>query len=375
MVPTAFQWREGLPLTANGKVDRNALTALAGELATVERNVETPQTPTERRLATAWAKVLGVPQEQIGRRDHFFDRGGTSLSAVKLAIALDRTVSLKDLTQHPVLADLAELVDGRSQRHPRLLQSLSESDGALAGGLVCFPYAGGNAVNFQSLAGALRGSGLGVYAVELPGHDLAGEREPFAPLAEVVEQVVGEIIERGLSRVWLWGHSSGAVFALEAARRLEQRGVDVARVFVGAQLLGEAGDRRAAIGQLTGCGNAAIAAGLSADGGYTELGELDGPRAEHLGAAYRHDCVSAHGYLADALDLPPSVRLIAPVTVVVAADDPSTAGFSRRYRDWQLLAERVELHELADGGHYFLRTRPAEAAQAVLVAVGSLASS
>ena len=141
-------------------------------------------------------------------------------------------------------------------------------------------------MNFQSLAGELRGSGLGVYAVELPGHDLAGEREPFAPLAEVVEQVVGEIIERGLSRVWLWGHSSGAVFALEAAKRLEQRGVDVARVFVGAQLLGEAGERRAAIGQLTGCGNAGIAAGLSADGGYTELGELDEQRAEHLGAAY-----------------------------------------------------------------------------------------
>ena len=43
------------------------------------------------------------------------------------------------------------------------------------------------------------------------------------------------------------------------------------------------------------------------------------------------------------------------------------------YRDWQLLAEHVELHELADGGHYFLRTRPAEAAQAVLRAAALLA--
>ena len=77
--------------------------------------------------------------------------------------------------------------------------------------------------------------------------------------------------------------------------------------------------------------------------------------------------MSAQGYLADALDSPPTVRLIAPVTVVVAADDPRTTGFSQRYRDWQLLAERVELHELADGGHYFLRTCPAEAAKAGLV--------
>ena len=30
-------------------------------------------TPTERRLAAAWAKVLGIPQDEIGRQDHFFD--------------------------------------------------------------------------------------------------------------------------------------------------------------------------------------------------------------------------------------------------------------------------------------------------------------
>ena len=32
-----------------------------------------------------------------------------------------------------------------------------------------------------------------------------------------------------------------------------------------------------------------------------------------------------------------------------------------------ILADQVDLHELVDGGHYFLRTRPAEAAEAVLV--------
>jgi amino acid adenylation domain-containing protein len=376
MVPTAFHWRERLPLTANSKIDRKALTALAAELA-VEKPVHAaPSTPTEQRLAAAWAKVLGVPQEEIGRDDDFFERGGTSLSAVKLAITLERAVSLKDVTAHPVLTDLAALVDGRSKRPTGLLNQLSAADdGGAAGALVCFPYAGGNAVNFQPMATALRGSGPAVLAVELPGHDMAAEREPFAPMARVVEQVVAEITQRGLTRVLLWGHSSGAAFAVETARVLQQRGVEVQRVFLAAQLPGTAADRRAAVSELTARSDAEIAAGLSSDTGYTELGELDSQRAEHVGAAYRHDCVSAHRLLADALDQPPAEKLTAPVTVVVAADDPSTPDAAHRYRDWQFLADRVELYQLPDGGHQFLRTRPTEAAQAVLRTAALSASS
>ena len=114
MLPAAFHWREKLPLTANSKIDRKTLTALARELGAVGPGDQAPTTSTELRLATAWSRVLGIPFDQIGRLDHFFDRGGTSLSAVKLAIALDRTVSVKDVLRHPTLADLALLLDGSS---------------------------------------------------------------------------------------------------------------------------------------------------------------------------------------------------------------------------------------------------------------------
>jgi phosphopantetheine binding protein len=117
MVPVAFHWRESLPLTANGKIDTKALTALAAELAVTDSDdrdgFEPPISPTEVRVAAAWEKVLGVAADQIGRHDHFFDLGGSSLSAVKLAVALNRVVSLKDVIRHPVLAELAELIDSR----------------------------------------------------------------------------------------------------------------------------------------------------------------------------------------------------------------------------------------------------------------------
>ncbi|PZT68252.1 hypothetical protein DN402_08115 [Streptomyces sp. SW4] len=74
-----------------------------------------PWTATERRLAAAWAAELGTAPARIGRDDDFFALGGTSLSAVRLAVALDRVVSVRDLTAHPVLADLARLVDSRTR--------------------------------------------------------------------------------------------------------------------------------------------------------------------------------------------------------------------------------------------------------------------
>jgi predicted alpha/beta-fold hydrolase len=69
------------------------------------------------------------------------------------------------------------------------------------------------------------------------------------------------------------------------------------------------------------------------------------------------------------------MKLSAPVTVVVAADDPITTAFPSRHRDWQLLAEHVDLQELPDGGHYFVRTRPTQAAHAVLCAADLFAYS
>lgn len=377
MVPSAFHWQPGLPLTGNGKIDRKVLTALAEqtEPAVADEPESAPLTPTERRLAAVWAELLGIPENRIGRKDHFFHSGGTSLTAVRLTVALDRAVSLKDITRHPVLADLAALLDGTARQRTELLQPLTAASGAAERALVCFPYAGGNAVNYQPMASALASTGTAVFAVDLPGHDLAAHHEPFASITQVAEQVAAEIAARGLTRVLLWGHSSGTAQAIETARKLKEHGVDVPRVFLGAQLLGTTAERQAAVEDLTRLSNAEIAARLTAQSGYTELSELNAEHAEHIGAAYRHDCVSAHLYFCAALKDPAPVKLAAPVSVVVAADDPHTAGHAKRYQDWLLLAEHVDLHELADGGHYFPRTCPAQAAQAVLGVVAPLSSS
>jgi len=132
MVPTAFHWRESLPLTGSGKVDRKTLAALVAKMGVAEQIHEGPTTATERQVATAWAEVLGIPEKQIRRRNSFFDLGGTSLSVIKLAITLNRVVSFKDLATHPTLADQAELIDRRRHGVPAdLVHVESDSSGPI----------------------------------------------------------------------------------------------------------------------------------------------------------------------------------------------------------------------------------------------------
>ena len=363
MVPGVAHWRQSLPLTANSKIDKKALTALAAEL---EQAVESgghraPQTDTERRLAAAWAEVLGVPVDQIGRDDHFFDRGGTSLSAVRLAIRLERAVSLKDLIGAPMLSDLAGVIDGRVRPNTGLLHELGKVDQPAAT-LVCFPYAAGNAVNYQPMARELRAAGISVYAVELPGHDVTKDGEPFVGIDQVTDQIAAEIRRRGLTSVQLWGHSSGTAFAVETARKL---GDDVRRVFVAAQQPGDKAEREQWIETLHRRSDAELAAGLSTDSGYAGLSELDSRQAQRVGAAYRQDCLDASNFFLRALTDPGSVRLACPVTVVLAAHDSSTPDVEQARQQWSQLAADVEVHQLPEGGHHFLRTHPDLAAEAV----------
>ncbi|MFH0303590.1 non-ribosomal peptide synthetase, partial [Bradyrhizobium sp. 31Argb] len=68
MVPSAFVRLAALPLTVNGKVDRNALPAPDDE-AYARRAYEPPQGEIETALAQLWAELLGLAR--VGRHDNF----------------------------------------------------------------------------------------------------------------------------------------------------------------------------------------------------------------------------------------------------------------------------------------------------------------
>ncbi|MCB9549172.1 MAG: AMP-binding protein [Myxococcales bacterium] len=84
MVPRWVQVVPRLPLGPTGKVDRGALQVAAAP-DRVPRG-RPPETPTERRVAEAWAAALGV--EALGADDDFFALGGDSMAAVAVSARL-----------------------------------------------------------------------------------------------------------------------------------------------------------------------------------------------------------------------------------------------------------------------------------------------
>lgn len=114
MVPSQILPTDAFPLTANGKVDRNALEGIVSDLAPPVPQFSPPTTESERILADVWADLLNVPHVDI--HTHFFEAGGNSLLAVQVMNRLrsiEAGLSVIDLFEHPTVASLAQHMDSR----------------------------------------------------------------------------------------------------------------------------------------------------------------------------------------------------------------------------------------------------------------------
>ncbi|MFE9409889.1 amino acid adenylation domain-containing protein [Streptomyces sp. NPDC006704] len=93
MVPGAFVFLDRLPLTTSGKTNRAALPAPDGERTGLEAEFVAPRTPAERAVARIWADALWA--DEVGAHDDFFELGGDSLTATRVALRLQEEFGLE----------------------------------------------------------------------------------------------------------------------------------------------------------------------------------------------------------------------------------------------------------------------------------------
>ncbi|HYG65015.1 MAG TPA: amino acid adenylation domain-containing protein, partial [Thermoanaerobaculia bacterium] len=108
MVPAAFVLLDRLPLTVNGKLDREALPAPGPERPNLGIAYVAPRNEVEEGLARVWREVLGL--ERVGVHDSFFALGGDSILSLRahsLAAEQGLRFELPQLFTYPTIAGLA----------------------------------------------------------------------------------------------------------------------------------------------------------------------------------------------------------------------------------------------------------------------------
>jgi amino acid adenylation domain-containing protein len=138
MLPTTLAILDALPLTINGKVDRQALLAQKIEHQLIDNDQprfgnsqslpkpinlnlvpgSAPRNQTEEILLAIWSEVLG--QQQIGIDRNFFELGGHSISILQVAAGIQQQlggieIPVVKLFQYPTIASLAAYLHGEQQ--------------------------------------------------------------------------------------------------------------------------------------------------------------------------------------------------------------------------------------------------------------------
>lgn len=366
MVPADIVPITAIPLSANGKVERAALPDPDPSMR-VSAADRPPSGDAEQRIAAAWCDVLGL--ESVGATIDFFDAGGDSFSAVKIARALHHDVSVVEVFTHRTVADLAAVIEARAGGSPvaatGLLRRLDQGSASPDVHIVCVPYGGGSPVTFAPLAAEVD-TNVAVHGVDLPGHDPSRPDDAPRPITEVASDLVAEVGALD-GDVVLYGHCLGGALAVETARQLERAGRPVAGVvaagtFPAARLPGRLArlwhrlfpsDRWLS--------NRAYHDMLRSLGGFTDV--VDTVDRDFLIRALRHDAREAEDYYTRHYETDDGERrLDAPMLCIVGDRDRATELYEERFAEWEDFADDVDLAVIPDAGHYFLKHQAGELA-------------
>ena len=230
LVPSFIGVIDSLPLTASGKVDRQALPNI--EDLNSEHVFVAPRTPVEEGIASIWKKVLRI--DKVGIRDNFFDVGGHSMLAMRLIAEIqkvyDKKVPLSFLYQGATIEALAKLISGyEAYAH---LTASQIKPGNSQPPFFCVSGPKVNALGYVNLANYLD-EDQPVYSLQSDfKREMEGEYSPeeIESLATEYLKAVRQLQPEG--PYMFGGMCTGALIAFEMARQLETEGQETSLLAV-----------------------------------------------------------------------------------------------------------------------------------------------
>ncbi|MCP4152964.1 MAG: amino acid adenylation domain-containing protein, partial [bacterium] len=115
MVPAHYVPIEAIPLNPNGKVDLKALDHYQIAKFKYQKQYTAPRNELEKKLLEIWTRVLTLEAKQIGIDDSFFQLGGHSLKATRLAAQIHKhlevSIPLSQLFESPTIRALSHYIE------------------------------------------------------------------------------------------------------------------------------------------------------------------------------------------------------------------------------------------------------------------------
>ena len=231
MVPLVVTLDE-LPMTINGKLDQRALPAPAEFGDHVG-----PADSREELIARHFADELGL--DDVSVTANFFDLGGNSLVAVRLATALSEalteSVSIADIFGAKTVRRLADVISGDGEESQALSPWFPLRHHEHGIPVLCFHPAGGLGWSYAGVVAHLE-PGRGVYAVQSPG--IARSADAVASIADGARRASEDFFalldsfpaDARPTQVDLVGWSVGGVLAQETAVALRARGIEIRKL-------------------------------------------------------------------------------------------------------------------------------------------------
>ncbi len=225
MTPTHFVFLQSLPLTANNKIDVNALPEPATQRIAGTVTAE-PHGRLEVQLTALWRRVL--ENESVGIHDNFFDAGGHSLKAVQLVSFIEQVygqeLPLATFFQAPTIAQMARILE-KSHWRPSWRSLVAIQPAGKETPVFAIPGVGGNVLMFARLSKRLCAE-RPFYGLQARGLDNA--QRPFTSVRGAARHYVQEIRSiRTHGPYIIAGACTGGVVAYEMAQQLRRAGEKV----------------------------------------------------------------------------------------------------------------------------------------------------